>query len=223
MLFSLRCLGHGIRPGPLDDPLILSIGSAGWKNAGAGAFGVAVQRGTAMLTTETAARAKENFDIVRFHDQAFEQINQITTRQQFDDVRYRKPGSIPKVASRWHWWGIHNWESFMRIVLFGATGMLASSSRRIEPSTQDECGSVEPGATFRLHRHSESIASLYEQLGRRRRHCQYRGRCAFRPLEEFTPDTLTSDSQQIDGQVNLVMLGLTAIRPGILYLTSGRV
>ncbi|WP_199236149.1 hypothetical protein [Chitinophaga sp. S165] len=58
----------------------------------------AVQRGTALLTTpKTAARARENFDISPLPEDAFEAINQIQTRQRFNEVvKTGVPGFIAK-------------------------------------------------------------------------------------------------------------------------------
>ena len=57
-------LGHGMRPGPLDDPIISAIAARVGKTPAQVLLAWAVQRGTAVLTTtKTAARAKENFDI----------------------------------------------------------------------------------------------------------------------------------------------------------------
>jgi len=98
VLLAFAPLGHGIRPGPLDDPLILSIAAQVGKTPAQVLLAWAVQRGTAMLTTpKTAARAKENFDICPLPHQAFEQINQITTRQRFNNViDTGSPGFIPQ-------------------------------------------------------------------------------------------------------------------------------
>jgi alcohol dehydrogenase (NADP+) len=60
-------LGHGMRPGPLEDPVILAIAARVGKTPAQVLLAWAVQRGTALLTTpRTAARARENFDISPF-------------------------------------------------------------------------------------------------------------------------------------------------------------
>ncbi|MFL6451328.1 MAG: aldo/keto reductase [Bryobacteraceae bacterium] len=80
-------LGHGIRPGPLEDPVILAIAAQVGKTPAQVLLGWAVQRGTALLTTpRTAARARENFDISALPEDAFDQINRIQTRQRLNEV-----------------------------------------------------------------------------------------------------------------------------------------
>jgi alcohol dehydrogenase (NADP+) len=58
----------------------------------------AVQRGTALLTTpRTAARARENFDIVTLPVDALEEINRIQSRQRLNEVvKTGVPGLIPQ-------------------------------------------------------------------------------------------------------------------------------
>jgi len=60
----------------------------------------AIQRGTALLTTaRSAARVRENFDISPLPEDAFEEINQIQTRQRFNNVvNTGIPGFIPRVV-----------------------------------------------------------------------------------------------------------------------------
>jgi len=57
----------------------------------------AVQRGTALLTTpQTAARARENFEISPLPQDAFDEISRIQTRQRLNDVvNTGNPGFIP--------------------------------------------------------------------------------------------------------------------------------
>jgi diketogulonate reductase-like aldo/keto reductase len=90
-------LGHGIRPGPLDDPVIATIAASENKTLAQVLLAWAVQRGTALLTTpKTAARAKENFDLSALSDEAFDAINQIQTRRRFNEVvKTGTPGFIP--------------------------------------------------------------------------------------------------------------------------------
>jgi len=91
-------LGHGIRPGPLEDPVIVAIAERIGKTPAQVLLAWAVQRGTALLTTpRTAARAKENFSISALPEDAFEEINRIQTRQRLNDVmRTGSPGFIPQ-------------------------------------------------------------------------------------------------------------------------------
>jgi alcohol dehydrogenase (NADP+) len=92
-------LGHGIRPGPLEDPVILAIAARVGKTPAQVLLAWAVQRGTALLTTpRTAARARENFDISALPEDAFDEINRIQTRQRLNEVvKTGVPGFIHKV------------------------------------------------------------------------------------------------------------------------------
>ena len=93
-------LGHGIRPGPLEDPVILAITARVRKTPAQVLLAWAVQRGTALLTTpRTAARARENFDITFLPQDALDAINQIQTRQRLNPVvKTGVPGFIPKAS-----------------------------------------------------------------------------------------------------------------------------
>jgi aldehyde reductase len=90
-------LGHGARPGPLEDPVITSIATRVGKTPAQVLLAWAVQRGTALLTTpRSAARAKENFDISPLPEDAFNEINRIQTRQRLNEVvKTGVPGFIP--------------------------------------------------------------------------------------------------------------------------------
>jgi diketogulonate reductase-like aldo/keto reductase len=91
-------LGHGIRPGPLEDPVILQIAARVGKTPAQVLLAWAVQRGTAVLTTpKSAARAQENFNISALPADAFDEINRIQTRQRFNEVvKTGSPGFIPR-------------------------------------------------------------------------------------------------------------------------------
>jgi diketogulonate reductase-like aldo/keto reductase len=91
-------LGHGIRPGPLEDPVVVAIATRIGKTPAQVLLAWAVQRATALLTTpRTAARAKENFNISPLPEDAFAEINRIQTRQRFNDVmKTGSPGFIPQ-------------------------------------------------------------------------------------------------------------------------------
>ena len=91
-------LGHGIKPGPLDDPIILAIAACVGKTPAQVLLAWAAQRGTALLTTpRTAARARENFDISALPEDAFDEINRIQTRQRLNEVvKTGSPGFIPR-------------------------------------------------------------------------------------------------------------------------------
>jgi len=91
-------LGHGIRPGPIEDPIISAIAARIEKTPAQVLLAWAVQRGTALLTTpRTAARARENFDIFALPEDALDEINRIQTRQRFNEVvKTGSPGFIPQ-------------------------------------------------------------------------------------------------------------------------------
>lgn len=92
-------LGHGIKPGPLEDPAVLAVAARVGKTPAQVLLAWAVQRGTALLTTpKTKARAQENFDISSLPEDAFEEINSIQTRQRFNEVvKTGVPGFIARV------------------------------------------------------------------------------------------------------------------------------
>ena len=80
-------LGHGIKPGLLEDPVISAIATRVGKTRAQVLLAWPVQRGTAVLTTpKTAARARENFDITALPEDAFNEINRIQTRQRLNSV-----------------------------------------------------------------------------------------------------------------------------------------
>jgi alcohol dehydrogenase (NADP+) len=91
-------LGHGIKPGPLEAPVISAIAARVGKTPAQVLLAWAVQRGTALLTTpRTAARARENFDIAALPEDAVDEINRIQTRQRFNEVvKTGSPGFIPQ-------------------------------------------------------------------------------------------------------------------------------
>ncbi|HTP44447.1 MAG TPA: aldo/keto reductase [Candidatus Solibacter sp.] len=93
-------LGHGTRPGPVEDPVILAIAARVRKTPAQVLLAWAVQRGTALLTTpRSAARAKENFDISPLPEDALDEINRIQTRQRLNTVvKTGVPGFIPRGA-----------------------------------------------------------------------------------------------------------------------------
>ncbi len=91
-------LGHGMKSGPLEDPVIKAIAARVGKTPAQALLAWAVQRGTALLTTpKTAARARENFNISALPEDALEEINRIQTRQRLNDVvKTGSPGFIPQ-------------------------------------------------------------------------------------------------------------------------------
>src|SRR5580704_8004028 len=69
-------LGHGMRPGPLGDPVILAIAARVGKTPAQVLLAWAVQRGTAFLTTfRTADRGRENFNVSALPEDALDEIN----------------------------------------------------------------------------------------------------------------------------------------------------
>jgi len=87
VLLAFAPLGHGMKPGVLEDPVILAIAHRVNKTPAQVLLGWAIQRGTAVLTTpKTADRAKENFDVSALPDDAMKQINAIETRQKLNLV-----------------------------------------------------------------------------------------------------------------------------------------
>jgi aldehyde reductase len=91
-------LGHGIKPGPLEDPIISAIAARVGKTPAQVLLAWAIQRGAAVLTTpRTAARARENFEVSALPQDAFDEINRIQTRQRFNAVvNSGSPGFIPQ-------------------------------------------------------------------------------------------------------------------------------
>ena len=91
-------LGHGIKPGLLEDPVISAIAARVGKTPAQVLLAWAVQRGTALLTTpRSAARARENFDVSPLPQDALDEINGIQTRQRLNPVvTTGVPGFIPK-------------------------------------------------------------------------------------------------------------------------------
>src|SRR6202044_2667541 len=90
-------LGHGIRPGPLEDPVILQTAERVGKTPAQVLLSWAVQRGTAFLTApKTEARARESMTLSALPEDAFDEINRIQTRQRFNEVvKTGSPGFIP--------------------------------------------------------------------------------------------------------------------------------
>jgi alcohol dehydrogenase (NADP+) len=98
VLLAFAPLGHGMRPGLIEDPVISAIAARVGKTPAQVLLAWAVQRGTALLTTpKSAARARENFDISALPEDAFDQINRIQIRQRLNEVvKTGSPGFIPQ-------------------------------------------------------------------------------------------------------------------------------
>jgi alcohol dehydrogenase (NADP+) len=101
VLLAFAPLGHGMRPGLLEDPVITAIASRVGRAPAQVLLAWAVQRGTALLTTpKSAERARENFNISALPEDAFDEINRIQTRQRLNDVvNTGSPGFIPRVQT----------------------------------------------------------------------------------------------------------------------------
>ncbi|HEX4487364.1 MAG TPA: aldo/keto reductase [Terriglobales bacterium] len=98
VLLAFAPLGHGIRPGLLEDPVISAIAKRVKKTPAQVLLAWAVQRGTALLTTpRTLARASENFDVSPIPQDALDEINRIQIRQRLNAVvKTGVPGFIPQ-------------------------------------------------------------------------------------------------------------------------------
>jgi alcohol dehydrogenase (NADP+) len=98
VLLAVAPLGHGMKPGPIEDPVILSIANRTGKTPAQVLLAWAAQRGTALLTTpKSPERAIENFDVTRLPDDAMDAINAIETRQRYNRVvETGSPGFIPR-------------------------------------------------------------------------------------------------------------------------------
>jgi alcohol dehydrogenase (NADP+) len=101
VLLAFAPLGHGMRPGLLEDPVITAIAARVGKTPAQVLLAWAVQRGTALLTTPRSAdRAKENYNISSLPEDAMDAINRIQTRQRLNDVvNTGSPGFIPRVKT----------------------------------------------------------------------------------------------------------------------------
>jgi alcohol dehydrogenase (NADP+) len=100
VLLAFAPLGHGIKPGVLEDPTIVAIAQRVNKTPAQVLLAWAVQRGTAVLTTpKTPNRAKENFDLSALPADTMPEINGIHARQAFNLVTATGiPGFIPRAG-----------------------------------------------------------------------------------------------------------------------------
>jgi alcohol dehydrogenase (NADP+) len=94
-------LGHGMKPGLFEDPVILAIAARVGKTPAQVLLAWAVQRGTALLTTpRTETQARENSSISALPEDALDEINRIQTRQRLNPVTTTGvPGFIPQAKS----------------------------------------------------------------------------------------------------------------------------
>jgi alcohol dehydrogenase (NADP+) len=98
VLLAFAPLGHGIRPGPLEDPTVLAIAQQTALTPAQVLLAWGIQRGTAVLTTaKTLERARENFNIAAIPEAAVEEISRIQTRTRLNSVvTTGVPGFIAK-------------------------------------------------------------------------------------------------------------------------------
>jgi alcohol dehydrogenase (NADP+) len=91
-------LGHGILPGPLQDPAVLAIARQTSLTPAQVLLAWAIQRGTAVLTTpKTPDRARENYNISEIPEVAVDEINRIQIRSRLNSViETGVPGFIAK-------------------------------------------------------------------------------------------------------------------------------
>lgn len=98
ILLAFAPLGHGMRPGPLEDPVVLAIAKQTALTPAQVLLAWAIQRGTALLTTsKTPERIRENYNVSRIPDDAVEEINRIQTRSRLNlVVQTGVPGFIAR-------------------------------------------------------------------------------------------------------------------------------
>ena len=87
VLLAFAPLGHGMRPGPLEDPVVLTIAKQTSLTPAQVLLAWAIQRGTAILTTsKTPERIRENYDVSEIPQGAVEEISRIQTRSRLNTV-----------------------------------------------------------------------------------------------------------------------------------------
>ncbi|HWC60340.1 MAG TPA: aldo/keto reductase [Verrucomicrobiae bacterium] len=98
VLLAFAPLGHGIRPGPLEDPAVVAIARQTSLTPAQVLLAWGIQRGTAVLTTaKTPERARENYNISEIPEAAVDEINRIQTRSRLNSVvETGVPGFIAK-------------------------------------------------------------------------------------------------------------------------------
>jgi alcohol dehydrogenase (NADP+) len=98
VLLAFAPLGHGMRPGPLEDPVVLAIAQETSLTPAQVLLAWAIQRGTAILTTsKNPERILANYDISEIPEDAVEKINRIETRSRLNSVvETGVPGFIAK-------------------------------------------------------------------------------------------------------------------------------
>ncbi len=87
VLLAFAPLGHGMRPGPLEDPVVVEIARTTSLTPAQVLLAWAIQRGTAILTTsKTPERIRENYKVCAIPEEAVEAINRIQTRSRLNTV-----------------------------------------------------------------------------------------------------------------------------------------
>jgi alcohol dehydrogenase (NADP+) len=98
VLLAFAPLGHGIRPGPLEDPAVLAIAKQTSLTPAQVLLAWGIQRGTAVLTTaKTLDRARENYNLSEIPEATVDEINRIQIRSRLNSVvATGVPGFIAK-------------------------------------------------------------------------------------------------------------------------------
>src|SRR5450755_1541627 len=98
VLLAFAPLGHGMRPGPLEDPTVLAIAKQSSLTPAQVLLAWGIQRGTAVLTTaKTLERARENYNLYEIPEAAVDEISGIQTRSRLNSVvATGVPGFIAK-------------------------------------------------------------------------------------------------------------------------------
>jgi alcohol dehydrogenase (NADP+) len=87
VLLAFAPLGHGMRPGPLEDPAVLAIARQTSLTPAQVLLAWGIQRGTAVLTTaKTLDRARENYNLSEIPESAVDEINRIQIRSRLNSV-----------------------------------------------------------------------------------------------------------------------------------------
>jgi aldehyde reductase len=87
VLLAFAPLGHGMHPGPLEDPVVLAIAEKNSLTPAQVLLAWAIQRGTALLTTsKTPERILENYNVSAIPEAAVDEINRIQTRSRLNSV-----------------------------------------------------------------------------------------------------------------------------------------
>ena len=87
VLLAFAPLGHGMRPGPLEDPAVVAISQQTSLTPAQVLLAWGIQRGTAVLTTaRKMERACENYNVSEIPQSAVDEISRIQTRSRLNSV-----------------------------------------------------------------------------------------------------------------------------------------